>query len=204
MSSKSRSRTADASIPRLTNLVGAWSLAVADRVAVAAAAAAGRGGQAPAALVALHEFADGSTIDHLRQVLGISHSAAVRLIDGLEADGHVKRACHADDRRSVAVTLTRTGRQTARRILEARYNAVRSTLEGLSEPELRSLIRLTEVLVEQHVDLKLADRAQGSAPVGGWLCRLCDFDACGRPEGLCPAAQRVGVLRPQQAGTNRP
>ena len=95
MSSKSRSRTADASIARLTNLVGAWSLAVADRVTAAAAAAAGRGGQAPAALVALHEFADGSTIDHLRQVLGISHSATVRLIDGLDADGQVKRAVHA-------------------------------------------------------------------------------------------------------------
>ena len=115
MSSKSRSRTAEAANARLTNLVGAWSLAVADRVTAAAAVAVGRGGQAPAALVALHEFADGSTIDHLRQVLGISHSAAVRLIDGLETDGHVERAVHADDRRSVALTLTPTGRQTAER-----------------------------------------------------------------------------------------
>jgi hypothetical protein len=59
---------------------------VADRVTAAAAVAAGRGGQAPAALVALHEFAGGGTIDQLRQVLGISHSTAVRLIDSLVAD----------------------------------------------------------------------------------------------------------------------
>ena len=188
MTSKSPSRTADASGARLSNLVGAWSLAVADRVTAAAAAAAGRGGQAPAALVALHEFAGGSTIDHLRQVLGISHSAAVRLIDGLDADGHVKRAVHADDRRSVALTLTPTGRRTARRILEARHRAVQSTLEGLSKQEQRSLMGLAEALTAQLVDLKLDERTRRSAPASGWLCRLCDFDACGRPQGLCPAA----------------
>jgi DNA-binding MarR family transcriptional regulator len=191
MRSTSRSQTADASIARLTNLVGAWSLAVADRVTVAAAAAAGRGGQAPAALVALHEFADGSTIDHLRKVLGISHSAAVRLIDGLDADGYVKRAVHTDDRRSVALTLTPAGRKTATRILQARHEAVHSTLEGLSEQERRSLIPLAESLTAQLVDLKLGERAKRSAPPSGWLCRLCDFDACGRPRGLCPAAQRA-------------
>ncbi|HUA49453.1 MAG TPA: MarR family transcriptional regulator [Solirubrobacteraceae bacterium] len=194
MSSKSRSLTADPTSDRLTNLVGAWSLGVADLVTSAAAAAAGRGGQAPAALVALHEFADGSTIDHLRRVLGISHSAAVRLIDGLDADGLVRRAVNADDRRSVALTLTPRGRRTAQRVLNARHEAVHSTLEGLSEQEQRSLIRLAEVLSAQLVDLKLDERAQRGAPVSGWLCRLCDFDACGRPEGRCPAAARAHAL----------
>ncbi len=157
----------------------------------AAAAAAGRGGQAAAALVALNEFADGSTIDHLRHILGISHSAAVRLTDGLVADGHVKRAAHADDRRSVALQLTPTGRRAARRILEARYEAVHSTLEGLPEQEQRSLIGLAEALTAQLVDLKLDERAGSSSPESAWLCRLCDFHACGRPEGLCPAAHRA-------------
>ena len=23
---------------------------------------------------------------------------------------------------------------------------------------------------------------------GGWICRLCDLQACGRPQGECPAA----------------
>jgi MarR family transcriptional regulator, negative regulator of the multidrug operon emrRAB len=191
MSSRSRSQTGDPSAARLTNLVGAWTLAVADRVTAAAAAAAGRGGQAPAALVALHEFAGGSTIDQLRQVLGISHSTTVRLVDGLVAEGHVSRGHHTDDRRSVALTLTPKGRQAARRILEARYEAVHSTLEGLSGQEQRSLIRLAEVLTRQLVDLKLGERAEGSAPASAWLCRLCDFDACGRPEGLCPAARQA-------------
>ena len=89
MSSRSSSPGADPATARLSNLLGAWALAVSDRVGAAAAATAGRGGQAPAALVALHQFAGGSTIEELRQVLGLSHSAAVRLIDGLVADGHV-------------------------------------------------------------------------------------------------------------------
>jgi MarR family transcriptional regulator, negative regulator of the multidrug operon emrRAB len=191
MSSRSRSRSADPSIARLTNLVAAWSLAVADRVTAAADTAAGRGGQAPAALVALHEFAAGSTIDQLRQVLGISHSTTVRLIDGLVADGHVSRTPHTDDRRSVVVTLTPAGRRTARRILAGRREAVQGTLEGLSEQERRSLMHLAEALIGQIVDLKLDERARGNEPPSGWLCRLCDFQACGRPVGLCPAAARA-------------
>ena len=202
MSSRSRSRTTDPSSDRLANLVAAWSLAVADRVAIAAATAAGRGGQAPAALVALHEFAAGSTIDHLRQVLGISHSTAVRLVDGLVADGHVARTVNADDRRSVALTLTPAGSRAARRILAARQEAVRGTLAGLSERDRRSLMRLVEVLTAQLAELKLGEAARGNAPSSGWLCRLCDFGACGRPVGLCPAARRAGARTTKRDGTD--
>jgi MarR family transcriptional repressor of emrRAB len=191
MSSRSRSATGDPSLARLANLVGAWALAVADGVTASAATAAGRGGQAPAALVALHEFAAGSTIDQLRHVLGVSHSTTVRLIDGLVADGHVSRTHQTDDRRSVALTLTPLGRRTARRILAARRKALQGVLEGLSEQERRSLTRLTEALTGQLVDLRLDERARGNPPSSGLLCRLCDFEACGRRGGLCPTAERV-------------
>lgn len=204
MSSRSRSGTSDPSVARLANLVGAWTLAVADGVTAAAATAAGRGGQAPAALVALHEFAAGSTIDQLRHVLGISHSTTVRLIDALVADGHVSRTHHADDRRSVALTLTPAGRRTARRILAARREALQGTLDRLSEQERRSLMRLAEALTGQLVDLKLDERARANAPSTGWLCRLCDFDACGRPDGLCPAAERVRARMIEREGFDPP
>ena len=202
MSSRSPSGASDPSFARLTNVVGAWALAVADGVTAAAATAAGRGGHAPAALVALHEFATGSTIDQLRQVLGISHSTTVRLIDSLVADGHVSRTQHTDDRRSVALTLTPAGRRTARRILAARREALQGTLDRLSEQERRSLMRLAEALTGQLVDLKLDQRARGDAPSSGWMCRLCDFDACGRPDGLCPAAKRVRARTTQREGVD--
>jgi DNA-binding MarR family transcriptional regulator len=202
MSSRSRSQPSDPSLARLTNLVGAWTLAVADRVTAAATVAAGRGGQAPAALVALHEFASGSTIDELRAVLGISHSTTVRLIDALVADGHVSRTHHTADRRSVALTLTPAGRRTAGRILAARREAVHDALEGLSQPEQRSLLRLAETLTGQLVDLKLDERARPNAAPSGWLCRLCDFNACGRPDGQCPAAQRARAITTQRDGVD--
>ena len=188
MSSKSSSTGADPAIARLSNLLGAWGLAVTDRVGAAAAASAGRGGQAPAALVALHQFAGGRTIEELRQVLGLSHSAAVRLIDALVADGQVVREQAADDRRSVAVGLTTSGRATARRIIAARQRAIEVTLERLTDTELRSLTRLAERLTGDLADLRLNERRHGVSPAGGWLCRLCDFRACGRSEGRCPAA----------------
>ncbi len=204
MSSRSRSGTSDPSVARLANLIGAWTLAVADSVTAAAATAAGRGGQAPAALVALHEFAAGSTIDQLRKVLAISHSTTVRLIDGLVADGHVSRTHHTDDRRSVALTLTPAGRRAARKILAARREALHRPLEGLSEQERRSLMRLAETLTGQLVDLKLDERARGNDPSSGWLCRLCDFGACGRPYGLCPAAERLRARTAQRDGIDPP
>jgi MarR family transcriptional regulator, negative regulator of the multidrug operon emrRAB len=204
MSSRSRSQTSEPSDDRLANVVGAWTLGVADRLIAAAANAAGRGGQAPAALVALHEFAAQGTIDQLRGVLGLSHSTTVRLIDSLVADGYVRRTQHADDRRAVALTLTPAGRQTARRILAARRNVLRETLQGLSERERGSLMRLVEALTGQLVDLKLDERARPNAPPSAWLCRMCDFDACGRPAGRCPAAARARVRTARRAGTVTP
>lgn len=191
MSSSSSSPTADPDLGRLANLLGAWSLAVSDRITAAAATAAGRGGQAPAALVALDQFAEGSTIDHLSSVLGLTHSATVRLVDALVADGHVARRRRGGDRRSVSLRLTASGRAAARRITGARAEAVRSALEELSTPQRRSLTRVAERLTADLAGLRLKERAMGTPPAGGWMCRMCDFEVCGRPEGRCPAAARA-------------
>lgn len=194
MSSRSSSPKADPASGRLANLIGAWALAVADRLEAATAAAAGRGGQAPAALVALHEFAGGGTIEDLSQVLGLTHSATVRLVGGLVADGHVARDPAAGDRRAVSLVLTASGRATARRIIRARAKAVEATLDGLSDAQRRSLTTLAERLTEDLAALRLEERRRGAVPPGGWLCRLCDFEACGRPEGRCPAARRAASV----------
>ena len=188
MSSSSSSRTADPDLARLANLLGAWSLAVSDRITAAAAVAAGRGGQAPAALVALDQFAEGNTIEQLSGVLGLTHSATVRLVDALVADGHVARRRRVGDGRAVAIRLTPSGRAAARRVTRARAEAVRGVLDGLSGAERRSLTAMAERLTADLAALRLEQRAAGELPAGGWLCRLCDFGACGRPEGRCPAA----------------
>jgi DNA-binding MarR family transcriptional regulator len=194
MSSSSSSPTADPDLARLANLLGAWSLAVSDRITAAAAMAAGRGGQAPAALVALDQFADGRTIEELSAVLGLTHSATVRLVDGLVADGNVARRRRRGDRRAVAIRLTPRGRSTARRIIWARGQAVQEALGGLTATQRRSLTAMAERLTGDLATLRLEQRAAGELPAGGWLCRMCDFAACGRPEGRCPAAARAAYV----------
>jgi DNA-binding MarR family transcriptional regulator len=149
---------------------------------------AGRGGRAPAALVALDQFADGWSIDELRDVLGLTHSAAVRLVDGLAADGHVTRQRRLADGRSIALTLTASGRATAERVSQARRSAIEAALANLSPADRLSLEALSSRLTADATELRLLERRQGVLTRRGWLCRLCDLEACGRPRGRCPAA----------------
>ena len=61
-------------------------------------------------------------------------------------------------------------------------------LAALSDEERDQLGNLVEKMIGGLVADRLAGRAEGIEPGGGWLCRLCDAQACGRPVGTCPAA----------------
>jgi MarR family transcriptional repressor of emrRAB len=172
---------------RQANLLAVLALGVSDRVRQAEEKAAGHKSAAPAALVALHEFLGGASIDQLRQVVGLTPSGAVRLIDKLADAGLVQRGPGADGR-SVAVTLTRRGHESARRILSGRRRASETVLAGLSSDERETLTPLLERLLEQLTAARLAEREGVRTPAGGWLCRLCDFSACRREIGACPVA----------------
>ena len=78
-------------LDRAGNLLGAFTLAVADRAADAVGDAAGQTGAAAAALSALYHFLDAPSVDRLRTVLGLTPSGAVRLVDRLAAAGYVER-----------------------------------------------------------------------------------------------------------------
>jgi MarR family transcriptional repressor of emrRAB len=172
---------------RQANLLAVVTLGVSDRVRQAEEEAAGHGSAAPAALVALHEFLGGSSIDQLRQVVGLTPSGAVRLVDKLAGAGLVRRGPGADNR-SVAVTLTRRGDEAARRVLAGRRRAAETVLAGLSSDERDALTPLLERLLEQLTAARLAEREGARTSAGGWLCRLCDFSACRREMGECPVA----------------
>jgi MarR family transcriptional regulator, negative regulator of the multidrug operon emrRAB len=188
--------------PRLVNLVGALSLALTDRIAVAADVAADLSDAAPAALVALHEARPGRSIDELRQLVGLTHSGAVRLVDRLEAAGYVGRR-PGSDARTVAVVLTRRGTAAANRIRAARREAVSTALEDLDDTKRRQLEELADAVLSKVTAQRLALRASGQMPAGGAMCRLCDFVACGRPVGRCPvartASERTGPPAPDEA-----
>jgi MarR family transcriptional repressor of emrRAB len=170
----------------MTNVVAALALALNDRVRVSIEEVTGHSAAAPAALIALHEFLGGGSMDQLRQAIGLSPSGAVRLVDRLVAGGYVQRQSAADAR-SVALVLTKSGRAVAAKMQAARAAAVGQVLEGLSKDERKCLTEVADKALSAIVELRLNERDRG-LPVGGWLCRLCDFAACGRSEAICPAA----------------
>jgi DNA-binding MarR family transcriptional regulator len=165
-------------LDRAGNLLGALSLAVADRTSDAVGDAAGQSQTAAVALSALHQFLDDPSIDLLRRVLGLTPSGTVRLVDRLEDAGYVTRR-PGSDARSVSLRLTALGRRAAERVSAARAEVLQETLAVLDPDEReafdRALARVLPGLI----------RGPGAVR---WMCRLCDMEACGRERGECPVA----------------
>ena len=160
---------------RLTNLVGVFTLAVADRVAAATEEACGAGGAAAAVLVHLSRHPETSVSD-LAAVVGVGGSGGVRLVDRLATQGLVTRAPSPTDRRTVLLRLTEAGTQTARRVLHAREEAVRQVVEALGEDQRSALEQLLPALVTALSSTRTEVLR---------TCRLCDVAACRQAPG-CP------------------
>jgi DNA-binding MarR family transcriptional regulator len=169
---------------REANLLGAVSLAVAGRLRRATEAGTGAGGSAPAALISLAGYLDGGPIDSLRDPLGLTHSAAVRVVDRLVVDGLARRRPGRDGR-SVAVELTAAGRRAASAALSAREEVLEDALGTLSASERAELTRLNEKLLGGLTD---------SRATAGNICRLCDLHACGHNEGICPVTNAADAV----------
>jgi MarR family transcriptional regulator, negative regulator of the multidrug operon emrRAB len=149
---------------------------------------------AGAALIALLDFTPAGSLVTLSRVVGLTHSGTVRLVDRLAALGYLERGA-GPDARSRTVALTRSGRVVARRARRAREAAMSAALTDLNIEQREDLSGLCELLVGGLTRRRLDQRAAGSEPPAGALCRLCDFGACGRPQGTCPAANVVAGAR---------
>jgi len=143
-------------VARAANVLGALSLAIADHMRQVVDDAAGARSSAPAALAALDGFLDGGSIDQLRDVVGLTSSGAVRLVDRLEHDGYVERGRGVDGR-SVALHLTAEGRTVAAAVRRART----AVLDGV----------LAHRRVQQADEIELVDHARTGCPIPGYLRR---------------------------------
>ena len=170
-------------LDREANLLGALALAITDRTSGVVAAAAGQSISGAAALSALHHFLDRPTLDRLRQVLGLTPSGAVRLVDRLADAGLVTRGPGADGR-TRSVVLTPQGEEAAERVSAARTAVLSEALAELSPAERETLHSLMGRLMASIVRTKRG---------GPWICRLCDLEACGRAGGHCPAANAAAA-----------
>ena len=175
----SQSRTA--ALDRTGNLLGALSLAVADRTADTVGDAAGQSQTSAIALSALSDFLDGPSLDRLRSVLGLTPSGAVRLVDRLQEAGYVTRG-PGTDQRSVSVRLTASGRRAAKRVRAARAEVLQSVLDDLDADEREALDRLLSRVLVGLI------RGPGATR---WMCRFCDTTACGRKDQRCPVANEA-------------
>jgi DNA-binding MarR family transcriptional regulator len=170
--------------PRLENLLASLSLNLAEESQTALERAAGLTGSATVALLALEEILDDAHVGRLAAVLGLTHSGAVRLVSQLEREDLAERRPGAD-RRRVEVRLTPAGRRRAAKAREAREGVVQQATSTLTSHEAAVLEGLLAKLVEARVASRIERRKAGES--GAWWCRTCDFAACGRPEGRCPA-----------------
>jgi DNA-binding MarR family transcriptional regulator len=165
------------------NVLGAVTLAVADQIPATVTPAGGRSDSAAATLSVLYHFSGHPTVDRLGQVVGLTHSGAVRLVDRLAGAGLVERA-PGTDRRSRSLWLTASGRRAARRVSSRRIAYLTSLLADLSPAEISTLHELLGRVMGQVVQHK-----QGRA----WICRMCNLQACGRAAGNCPAANAAAI-----------
>ena len=171
---------------RLVNLLGAAALGLSDAVGERVSAAAGLDAVAATALVAMLDFTPAGSVTRLSQVTGLTHSGAVRLVDRLVRAGYVDR-WPGPDARSRAISLTASGRGVAQRARRARRASIEQVIAELGDSQRESLAEFAADLVDRLATLRLQARARGRPPEGGALCRLCDFRACGRADGHCPA-----------------
>jgi MarR family transcriptional regulator, negative regulator of the multidrug operon emrRAB len=164
---------------RLENIWAAISLAAVDKMEQAFAAETKRG---PSAIAAIMQIgADpGLSIERLRQIIALSHSATVRLLDQLAADDLIRREASAGaDRRARALYLTERGKQLFDAAKAARRQIAVAALERLSAQERT---QLTTIVEKMFPALVTADGIDGEV-----VCRFCDDKAC--PPERCPVPQ---------------
>ena len=169
---------------RRDNLLGAFVLAVSDRLRRETEEAIGHTGASAAALITVAQF-PGRTIEFLRQAIGLSHPATVRVVDRLVERGLVRRR-PASPGPAVALTAAAVGKRHARTILDIRQKVIADSLPELSAAESETLAAILE-------------RALGhlSSSPGTTHCRLCDMQRC--PRSCCPV-----VLRQTELGSPPP
>src|ERR1700743_2823226 len=158
---------------RTANMLAAFAGEVSERVADVLKSHPNQTDSAPAALNIM-SFWEGITNAELARALKLSHTATVRLVDKLEAQGFVETR-KGEDKRATHLYLTPAGAEAVRPALVARCAAVEGYLEVLTAAEQKQFAALLEKLM----------RPLGTDGFAvSHFCRLCEFTAC--PGDTCP------------------
>jgi DNA-binding MarR family transcriptional regulator len=119
------------------------------------------------------------SIERLRRVIALSHSATVRLVDQLVAEGLLRREASAGpDKRARSLYLTADGLSLLDTAKAARQTIAEAALERLSAEERQVLGGIIEKMFPALV-------APGDD--SEVVCRFCDEKVC--PIERCPVPQ---------------
>ncbi|MCM5557985.1 MarR family transcriptional regulator [Pleomorphomonas sp. JP5] len=147
----------------LSNKFAALSLAVTD------ATLSGDATLAPTAVAALITAANNppASIGEMAAIVGLTHSATVRLIDRMEADGLLHRCRRVG--REVLVEITPAGRRRADGLQDHRLAESKGFLTCLSPEERDLLGQLVDRMLRAHAARGRDQRR---------LCRMCARSNC--------------------------
>ncbi len=164
---------ADHSTRVTENTVGALSVLLCDRINEALAKSMGMTGESASGLIMVgsNEF---QPIADLSGLLGLTHSAAVRLVARLQNAGWLTKT-RGTDRRQVLLSLTPAGVRKRRGLLAARSKAISKLLRTLTDDEQAVLAQIGRKLLACHT----------SIGANGHPCRLCEAGAC-QGQADCP------------------
>jgi MarR family transcriptional regulator, organic hydroperoxide resistance regulator len=107
-------------------------------------------GLTPAEINALANLSDGTprTVSTLARLVGAAPTTLTSVLDRLERRGHLRRARHPSDRRSVVVELTPAGREAAKTIRQAIGGLEHRALAGLDGEAVAGLRAGLDALAE--------------------------------------------------------
>ena len=100
--------------------------------------------QAEAHVLAHLASAGESTIGQVHRAFGHKRSTLTSILDRLEERNLIERSSDARDRRTFVVSLTRTGRAAARRVVDHLAAFERQALQGVPATDLRAFLRVLE------------------------------------------------------------
>jgi DNA-binding MarR family transcriptional regulator len=84
----------------------------------------------------------------LSDELGVTPRNVTTLVDGLEAEGLVRRVPHATDRRATVVEITPKGAEMAHCVFTSYTEKIAELFRDLPEADQRELLRLMETLLD--------------------------------------------------------
>ena len=158
---------------RCGNLLTAAAAAICDAHASAIAERAGLNPSVTATILTLGQH-DAQSLSQIAVVSGITHSAMVRLIAGLERRGLVTRGA-GRDRREAAISLSEAGRELYATLRQLQAQVMAPLVDSLTA-EQRAVLEavLADILTRLTTGRETADH----------ICRFCDEEVCG--QDLCP------------------